>query len=779
MLQRLNTHTRDSPDLPPSTGTPFAQLLRMLLGGFIAIGLAMLLTFGYTSWNQENQDLLENLSIQSGFAAKSSQAVFDNIGTSMELLGLMLEKKGVLRNPEIARPALLQFQSAHPEIASMTLIDPKGVMLINTMEAPGAPLTELQQYPDYFRDFKFDMNTTYSYNIGPNQYGMGLARWHFPFRHVVRDRLDNPLFVIQGNIFIESAALLWSNLPLLPGSRVGLMRDDGRIQLVWPITDPAALFRNPHKGVIAQAIRADVAKVVGNFEGKSDIPAGVWVGTYTRLPNANMAAYVAVPKYLILSRWWAHNYPVLLSFFGYLAMIFIIAYRLSARERQHTRELLAESRKDPLTGLPNRIAADELIAIEVVQLHRSEKQLALFYLGLDKFKDVNDSLGHTNGDGLLQQVSQRVKPILRDGDILARLSGDEFLVLIPDCSTEVSKIVAQRLLNVFHEPYLLETRSVKVTASIGIYLSCDHTLDSNALLRNTSTAMHHAKHQGGNCYSFYSTDMGEKIHQRLQLQRDLQRALEDQEFILHYQPLVDLSTGRIIGAEALVRWMDPIRGLRSPAEFIPFAEESGLIIPLGEWVIKTSCLQAKAWMAQGFDIRIAINLSTRQFQDPALLPKIERILAETELAATRIELEVTESAAMLNPEASILILGKIKSLGIHIAIDDFGTGYSSLSYLKRIPADTIKIDRSFVQGITHNADDLAIVHTILALAEALEKHCVAEGIETNQQFEILRNLECRYGQGYWMSKPLAPDAFEQLLQENPCYAVQAAQALSA
>ena len=273
--------------------------------------------------------------------------------------------------------------------------------------------------------------------------------------------------------------------------------------------------------------------------------------------------------------------------------------------------------------------------------------------------------------------------------------------------------------------------------------------------------------------------MGEKIHQRLQLQRDLLRALKDQEFILHYQPLVDLSTGRIIGAEALVRWMDPIRGLRNPTEFIPFAEESGLIIALGEWVIKASCLQAKAWVAQGFDIRIAINLSTRQFQDPALLPKIERILAETELAATRIELEVTESAAMLNPEASIFILGKIKSLGIHIAIDDFGTGYSSLSYLKRIPADTIKIDRSFVQGITHNADDLAIVHTILALAEALEKHCVAEGIETNQQFEILRNLECRYGQGYWMSKPLAPDVFEQLLRENPCYAVQAAHALSA
>ena len=238
---------------PPGARSPFAKLLRKLLGGFVAIGLCMLLIFGFTSWRQENQDMLTNLRIQAGFAAKSSQAVFDNIGTGMELLGLLLEKKDVLHHPEAARAVLLQFQSAHPEIAAMALINPRGAMLLNTAAAPGAPLPDLHRQPDYFHALVFDMNTTYSYNIGPNQYGMGLERWHFPFRHVVRDGHDNPLFVIQGDIPIESAGWLWSDLPLLPGSRVGLMRNDGGIQLNDPRQSRGLSFVSPSKGQDAGA----------------------------------------------------------------------------------------------------------------------------------------------------------------------------------------------------------------------------------------------------------------------------------------------------------------------------------------------------------------------------------------------------------------------------------------------------------------------------------------------------------------------------------------------
>ena len=773
MTQKIDTNDRALPALTPTrpdTPSPFAKLLRKLLGGFVAIGLLMLATFGFTSWNQEKQDMQDNLSIQASLAAKSSQAEFDNIGTGMELLGLLLQKTDFMHKPETARSALLDFQTAHAEIVAMTLLKPNGVMLINTATAPGEPLPDLRRQPGYVLALRFDMNTTYSYNIGPNQYGMGLERWHFPFRHVVRDHKGTPLFVIQGAIPIESAALLWADLPLLPSSKVGLMRADGGIQLIWPYTDADQLFGKPHNGILAQTMLNAAGKIAGNFEGVSDISSDVRIGTYTHLPNANLAAYVSVPKRLVLSRWWAHNYPVLLSFLVYLGVIVIIAYRLAGRERQHTHELLAESRRDLLTGLPNRIAADELIAMEIARARRTNQPLALFYLGLDKFKDINDSLGHANGDLLLQQAAARVKQIMRDGDIFARLGGDEFLVLLPNCNAGISLIVSQRLIDIFHAPYHLDAREVKASTSLGICLFPDHGIDSGTLLSNANTAMHYAKRQGGNGFTAYSADMGEKIHQRLQLQRDFQRALECQEFILHYQPLVDLPTGRIVGAEALVRWIDPVRGLRNPSEFIPFAEESGLIIPLGDWVLKTSCLQAKAWVAQGFDMRIAINLSTRQFQDPALLPKIKSLLSETGLAPSRLELEITESAAMLDPEASIQVLGKLKSLGLQIAIDDFGTGYSSLSYLKRIPADIIKIDRSFVLGVHNDSDDAAIVRTILALAEALEKRCLAEGIETVEHFATLRNLGCHYGQGYWMSKPVPVADLEKLLNENPCYA---------
>jgi EAL domain-containing protein (putative c-di-GMP-specific phosphodiesterase class I) len=281
--------------------------------------------------------------------------------------------------------------------------------------------------------------------------------------------------------------------------------------------------------------------------------------------------------------------------------------------------------------------------------------------------------------------------------------------------------------------------------------------------------MYEAKHQGRGRYAFYAEHLGKKIRQRLQLHQDLQHALERQEFVLHYQPLVDISQHRIIGAEALIRWQDPLRGLRGPGEFIPYAEESGLILPIGEWVLRTACQQAKRWAEQGLAVHMAVNLSTRQFQDPALVPKVQDVLAEMELDSGRLSLEITESAAMLNPEASLSILGDLKALGVAIAIDDFGTGYSSLSYLKRIPADIIKIDQSFVKGLNIDPDDTAIVRTVLALANMMEKRCLAEGIETRGQFDTLREMDCHYGQGYLFSRPLPADAFEQLLRSGKIY----------
>lgn len=754
----------------PSINGHFAKLLKKLLVGFLAIGFFMLVIFGFKSWQDENSEMQTNLAIQAGFAAKSSQAVFDNIGSSMELLGQLLKDMDVIHNPEITRIALNDFQANHPEIVAVELISPDGKVILNTISQSGERLFDFRKDPDYLLAFEFDLNNTYSYNIGPNQFGMGLNQWYFPFRHTVEDKNGNPLFVIQGDISIESAGLLWSDLPLLGGSRVGLIRNnDGYIQLRWPVQLAETTTYNTQSGPLIQAIRANPGKITGSYQGISTIDGIDRLGAYVHLPNANMSAFVSVPKRLVLARWWEHNYPVLLSFIGYLVVLVAIAYRLMLREQQHTGELLTQSRKDPLTGLPNRIAADEALVREISRAQRGRNHSALLYLDIDKFKDVNDKLGHACGDHLLEQVASRIAAVLRNEDMLARLGGDEFLILLPNSNAEKASILAQRVVDTFGTPFTGNNQEITVSTSIGICMFPDNGLDNRTLLQNADAAMYEAKRRGGNCFTFYQEELGEHIRKRLQLQRDFQRALAGHEFELYYQPLVDMTDGKIVGAEALVRWNDPVLGMRNPAEFIPFAEETGWILPLGEWVLKTACQQSKYWAEKGYDIFMAVNLSTRQFQDQDLLHKISMALSEAGLCPSKLELEITESASMLNPEASIQVMNKLKMLGMRIAIDDFGTGYSSLSYLKRIPADVIKIDRSFVSGIQDDPDDAAIVRTIMALAISMDKQCLAEGIETAAHFDMLRNLGCHYGQGYWLSKPLVAQAFEQLLAGRKCY----------
>lgn len=757
------TREQPFPNHQVTTGTSFARLLKKLLVGFVGLGIILLAAFSFKSWEEESQDMQRNLAIQAGFAAKNSQAVFDNIGISMEMLGQLLGHLDVANHPELVRSALMEYKSNHPEILAVTLVNPNGVTLLSTNAAPGESLPDFRQDPAYLRAFLFDLNNTYSYNIGRNQFGMGVNQWHFPLRHTVENSHGDPLFIIQAVISQKSAGMLWSDLPLLPGSRVGLLRNDDYLQLLWPSDKSEQIFNKPQAGGLVQTLRSHPGTIAGAYEGKSSIDDSVRLGAYSHLPNANMAAFVSVPKKLILIGWWEHNYPILLSFLIYLGVISAIAFKLTVMERQHTQDLIAQSRKDPLTGLANRIAIDEILTREISRDRRHDEHSAILYLDLDNFKDINDKLGHSSGDRLLERVAMRIRAILREEDVPARLSGDEFLILLPNSSAEKSSLVAQRIIDVFAAPFHMSGQDIAVSASIGICIFPDNGNDSSALLQSADAAMYEAKRQGRNRFVFYREELGERIRQRLQLQHDFLRALQQHEFFLHYQPLVDLENGKIIGAEALVRWMDPQKGLRNPAEFIPFAEESGVILLLGEWVLKTACLQAKSWADQGHNIHIAVNLSTRQFQDPDLFAKISDALLEAELPPAKLELEITESASMHDPEASIQTMDKLKSIGIKIAIDDFGTGYSSLAYLKRIPADIIKIDRSFVRGIQNDQDDLAIVRAILALGNSLEKRCLAEGIETSEHFAILKSLGCHFGQGYWMSKPIPAKEFSNLL----------------
>ncbi|MCG3112603.1 MAG: EAL domain-containing protein [Candidatus Manganitrophus sp. SB1] len=420
---------------------------------------------------------------------------------------------------------------------------------------------------------------------------------------------------------------------------------------------------------------------------------------------------------------------------------------------------------DQLTGLPNRTLFQDRLRQALPQASRNGKLVALLFLDLDRFKLVNDSLGHTVGDLLLKEAAGRLTHCVRKSDTVARLGGDEFIVILTNItSVHDAAKVAQKILDDFSRPFGLQGPELFVTPSIGITLYPFDGDDIDLLLKNADTAMYRAKQMGRNNYQFYSAEMNTATIAQLTLESSLRYALKREEFLIHYQPQVDLKTGRIASVEALLRWQHPSLGLVSPQEFIPIAEETGLIVPIGEWVLRTACAQAAAWQKANLPLmHMVVNLSIRQFKQPQLIETVERILGETGLSARHLGLELTESMLMENEERTVATLTQLNKLGIQISIDDFGTGYSSLRYLKCFPIHILKIDQSFVREIETNATDAAIVTSIIALARNLGLRVVAEGVESAAQLKFLRANGCDGMQGYYFSKPLSSEALEKKL----------------
>lgn len=431
---------------------------------------------------------------------------------------------------------------------------------------------------------------------------------------------------------------------------------------------------------------------------------------------------------------------------------------------------------DPLTGLPNRLSFAERLDREVQRATHQQGKLAVLFLDLDRFKTVNDTLGHGAGDLLLQAVADRLRKAVRPTDLvarvdlgeveveLARLGGDEFTLLLPQLHRSGNTLmVAQRIHELMHRPFILEGREVIVTASIGIAIFPDDGADAASLLKHADTAMYHAKEQGRDNCKFYSTSLTEEAMRRLDMESNLRLALERNEFFLLYQPQLDIASGRIRSLEALIRWQHPKHGLIAPMEFIPLAEESGLIIPIGEWVLRAACVEAMRWQVAGQPLRVAVNLSAVQFRNAGLVEVVATILRETGLAAEWLELEVTEGALMEDSAATLRTLQSLRALGLQLSLDDFGTGYSSLSYLQRLPLNNLKVDKSFVAGLPHDRANLAIVRAIVALAKNLGFTVTAEGIETHEQAVMLGSLASDMLQGYYFSKPVSPAEITALL----------------
>ncbi|MFL6621113.1 MAG: EAL domain-containing protein [Sulfurifustis sp.] len=423
---------------------------------------------------------------------------------------------------------------------------------------------------------------------------------------------------------------------------------------------------------------------------------------------------------------------------------------------------------DPLTGLPNRVKFSQLLSAALASARQQESMFAVLFIDLDRFKVINDTLGHEAGDKLLQEAALRLNQMVRATDVVARLGGDEFVVLVQGTGNqEQIAAIARKILSALIQPIRIGDQEYRITASVGISIYPVDAEDEPSLMKNADMAMYLAKEEGKNTFQFYSQNIQKRSLERLALETNLRRALDQEQFSLHYQAKLDLRTGKITGAEALLYWESPILGVVPPAQFIPFAEETGLIVPIGQWVLRRACAQNVAWQRAGLPrICMAVNLSARQFGDSNLLKDIAGALADTGLEPRLLELEITEGMVMHNADRAASLLAAIKAMGVRLAIDDFGTGYSSLAQIKRFPLDTLKIDRSFIRDLPQDAEDKAITEAIIAMARTLNLTVVAEGVETREQVEFLRSLACDEVQGYYFSEPIDADRIALLLRQH-------------
>ncbi len=482
-------------------------------------------------------------------------------------------------------------------------------------------------------------------------------------------------------------------------------------------------------------------------------------------PQSNVV--MGLPRKNGETAWLSINTRALSGLHGGTPSAVVISFSDVTERRSFEEKLTYLAQNDILTGLPNRALLLDRLSQALIRARRNGLKTGVLLVDLDRFKEINDSLGHSAGDAVLKEVARRLRGTLRDTDSVARLGGDEFCVVIEDCESRANvTVAAAKLRRLFDEPVVTaENKEIFIELSIGssVYPEDGETIED--LLKNADIAMYEAKRDGGNAFRFYSSALRAKTAAEINLVSMLRRAVDRNELVLHYQPQVDIRSGKPVGAEALVRWQHPDHGLVSPYRFVRLAEETGLIVPIGEWVMKTACAEAKAWQLAGMpELRVSVNLSARQFRDSQLIRKIAEVLAATGLSPRLLELEITESVIMSHTDYTIGVLKRLVDLGVRVSVDDFGTGYSSLAYLKRFPVHKLKIDHAFVRDINTDKDDSAIVQAIVTLARSLDLRVIAEGVETEEQLGYLASLGCHEYQGFIYSRPLPPSELIDLVR---------------
>ena len=734
----------------------FLRLWRIVLGVFLGGGLLVLLSFGLWSWQDTFEKQQAEIGGETKLVADGVEAYLTGLGDDLPYLGDWISSQP--RTVPQMYQALKAYQDHHPLVASMVLFAPDGRMILNTARPLDATLPDPRKHPAFVDSIRATLHTSGIW-IGRTQQGLVLKFWRIPVRYVVRDGDGRPLYILQASIPLTTLTREWPGLRKLHGAAVGVIRTDGLHVARLPASHPARLYSKPMDGPLMHQLRTHPQARTGGYTGRVHSDFTRRFGRYVRLRRFPLIAYISVPTRSIWVGWAESTAPFLgLGIFGLVGYVGLSSLFLR-RERRHLGELAGRARREPVTGLPNRLAVQEWLEATLAE----KGALSVLQFNIDDFNDINDALGGPTGDRVLNLAAQRLRVGIHDPDaIVAHLGADEFLVGLPAADASQAQDLARRLQRTLTAPIAVDDRTVRVQASVGIGLYPEDGRTATDLMRAAATAVHVAKRAGRSQVAFYDPGASRQSEARVAFHHAIERALTRGEFLLYYQPVVAMDTCEIIGAEGLIRWQDPERGLLSPVRFIPLAEATGWIGAIGEWVLRRGCDDLRAWQKEGLDLRISINVSASQFNDSDFLVKLHRELESQAISRDKLTLEVTETTVMHDVQHSAEIMKALTEIGVSLAIDDFGTGYSSLAYMRKLPVRAIKVDRSFVSEIETDPEGLAIVRAVVALARVFGCVTVAEGIETESQYRLLRSIGVTYGQGYWFGRPMPEQEFRAL-----------------
>jgi diguanylate cyclase (GGDEF)-like protein len=807
---------------PPPAPKPLRTPLRLLFIGTSVLILLLLTSNAALVLNLREAELLdeeERLSTISLILAEQANRSFESVDLVIRSVADGIAAEGVTDAASFDRimagqniHLLLQAKiSGTPQLDAVTVLNSEG-KLINFSRRGSVPSLDASDTA-YFRVLKDDPHLQ-AYITEPVQ-NRGMGAWTIFLARRVNGPFGEFLGVVLGSIQMQYFEDFYRAIELRDSSTIALLRLDGITLVRFPRSDTVGkkffgaehLLRGGVSATLREAspidglMRIKAAHLVANYPlltiatNTEDAALADWRGMarLVTLGTSGCAISIAVAGFAF-GRQWKHRARLADSQAELrLQELRAAAMRAAAEVAEAAALQVAHSAEhDFLTGLPNRMLLNDRVSQAIALARRHKKHAAVLFLDLDGFKHINDSLGHGVGDKLLQSISTRLVACVRSSDTVSRQGGDEFVVLLSeveeseDAAIAATRIVhamagthsidqydvhldvataAGRMLQAVAEPHFVDHHNLHVTASIGVSVYPDDGVDAETLIKNADTAMYQAKENGRQSFQFFKPAMNIRAVERQSIEADLRHALQRQEFTLHYQPKINLRTGAITGAEALIRWTHPTRGLIPPLQFIPIAEDSGLILPIGAWVLREACTQAQAWVDAGLAaMTLAVNVSAMELRNENFLENLFAILGETDLDPRLLELELTESILMKHPESAISILQSLREVGIQVAMDDFGTGYSSLSYLRKFPLDALKIDQSFVRQISAAGEDTAIITAVIGMAQSLNLRVIAEGVETREEVEFLRARHCDEAQGYYFSRPVPAEEFAKLLR---------------